>query len=59
MSIYFAIDPALLKYEGIEKGAHKFKGILWYVEGMYINDGNPEIYDKYRGPLKKAGFRIE
>jgi hypothetical protein len=42
LSIHFAIDPALLKYEGVERGTHKFKGILWYVEGMYINDGIPK-----------------
>ena len=41
----------------IEK-AYFLTGELDYVEGAFANDGNSEIYDKYKEALKKAGFYI-
>jgi hypothetical protein len=59
LSIHYGVDQLLLKYGGKEKGFHRFVGELDYMLGVFLNDGNFEVYDKYREPLKKAGFRIK
>lgn len=41
------------------KEAHFFTGDLNYVLGAFCNDGNYEVYDKYRKALKKAGFNLK
>jgi hypothetical protein len=59
LSIHFGLDHTLLNYMGKIDEVHTFAGELWYPQGMYINDGNFEIYNKYRESLKKAGFKVE
>lgn len=75
LSICYGIDPLLLNYEGEEEiplskicfpseevariMVHKFTGELWYAQGVFYNDGNFEVYDKYKEPLRRAGFFIK
>ena len=41
------------------KETHFFTGELDYIEGSFCNDGNFEIYDRYKQALKKAGFYVK
>lgn len=75
LSICYGIDSLLLNYEGEEEiplskirfpleevariMVHKFTGELWYVQGVFYNDGNFEVYDKYKEPLRREGFFIK
>jgi len=59
LSLHCGIDHTELKYQGRKDGAHLFEGKLVYIVGYFVNDGNFEVYDKYRAALKKAGFSVE
>lgn len=58
LSFHYGIDHLKLKYIGNQEGTHVFKGNLNYVQGVFYNDGNFEVFNKYVEPLRKAGFEI-
>jgi len=58
LSFHLGIDHLKLNYKGEREGIHIFEGGLDYVAGLFYNDGNFEVFDRYREPLKKAGFKI-
>lgn len=58
LSINLGIDHLKLIYQGKNNGIHLIKGELEYVAGAFFNDGNFEVFDKYRESLRKAGFKI-
>jgi len=57
LSLHLGIDHLLLEHKDTKNGAHIFTGPLWYVQGVFYNDGNWEVFNKYVEPLKKAGFK--
>ncbi|MEK6952017.1 MAG: hypothetical protein AABX29_03305 [Nanoarchaeota archaeon] len=59
LSLHLGIDQLKLSYRGKREESHVFKGELSYVQGVFFNDGNFEVYDKYKESLSKAGFKIE
>lgn len=59
LSLYFGVDHSKLRYICRRNSFHVFEGKLDYTFGAFITDGNRQIYEKYRAPLKTAGFRIE
>ena len=59
LSLHLGVDQLKLTYRGKREGSYVFEGELSYVQGVFFNDNNFEVYDKYREPLRKAGFKIE
>lgn len=59
LSLHLGVDQLKLQYRGRREGSHVFEGELNYVRGVFFNDGNFEVYDKYKAPLRKAGFKVE
>jgi hypothetical protein len=53
------VDQLKLNYRGKREGSHVFEGELSYVQGVFFNDGNFKVYDKYKDPLRNAGFKIK
>jgi len=58
LSLHLGIDHLQLNYVGERDGARVFEGNLVYVMGTFVNDGNTQVYDRYREALKKSGFKI-
>jgi len=58
LSLHLGVDQLKLEYKGRPEGHHVFEGELSYVIGAFFNDGNFEVYDRYRNPLKETGFEI-
>lgn len=58
LSFHCGVDHLLLEYEGVKNGEHIFTGPLWYFQGVFYNDGNWEVFNKYAKQLKKAGFEV-
>lgn len=61
LDIWFGVDSSKLDYLGLKEGSYVFRGNLFFnhEDRLFVNDGNYEIYDKYKEPLRKAGFKIE
>ncbi|MCX6819115.1 MAG: hypothetical protein NT129_03910 [Candidatus Aenigmarchaeota archaeon] len=65
LHLYMGVDLKRLKYDDVVGDAHIFEveyfpeGDLPCSEDIFFNDGNNELYNLYKGPLKQAGFKIE
>jgi len=59
LSLHLGVDHLKLHYRGQRAGAHVFEGELNYVQGTFLNDGNFEVFDKYRDALRNAGFDVK
>lgn len=59
LSIHRGVDHLKLRYIGRREQTNLFEGSLEYEQGVFYNDGNYGIYDRYKEALKKAGFQIE
>ncbi len=59
LSVHCGIDQLKLRYRGRKNNAQIFEGELDYVQAALFNDGNFEVYNKYRAQLKRAGFKID
>lgn len=57
LHFWSGIDLSKLEYAGKNYEKHIFKGEL-HAPGVYFNDGNFEVFNKYVEPLRKAGFEI-
>ena len=58
LSLHCGLDQLKLEYRGKREGHHTFEGELIYLFGVYFNDGNFEVYDMYKDPLKRVGFEV-
>ncbi|MBU0760887.1 MAG: hypothetical protein KJ600_02290 [Nanoarchaeota archaeon] len=59
LSFHFGVDHLKLRYTGKHNGVHIFDGELDYKFRVFFNDGNSGVYDKYKEPLRKAGFEVD
>ena len=59
LSFHYGVDHLKLMYIERKEGAHVFEGELNYAQGTFFNDGNFEVYDRYKEVLKRAGFKTE
>jgi hypothetical protein len=57
LHLWSGVDLNKLEYNSKENGSHIFKGEL-HGPGVYVNDGNFGVFNKYVEPLRKAGFEI-
>ena len=58
LSINLGIDHLKLNYISKNNGIHLVKGELEYVMCVFFNDGNFEVFDKYKKQLREVGFKI-
>jgi hypothetical protein len=59
LSFHFGVDHLKLQYSGQRNGTHVFEGKLIYAGGTFVNDGNFEVFDRYKDALRAAGFDIK
>ena len=57
LHFWLGLDLNKIIYLGKGEKTHSFIGDLHGADA-YFNDGNFEVYDKYKEPLRKAGFDI-
>ena len=59
LSLHRGVDHLRLHYRGQREGVHLFEGELNYVQGAFLNDGNFEVFDRYKDALRHARFDVK